>query len=471
MYLIRQCELADQNGLYDVRITGETIMAVERLLQPESGETLIEARGGALRPGLQDHHIHLNALAAALESLRCGPPHVTSRVELAAALEAANRASPGQWLRGIGYHLSVAGDIDRDWLDQHLPDRPARIQHRGGRLWLLNSAGLAALGLADSTLAGLPEGIEIRRGRLTGRLYECDEWLRRQLRSTPPDLSGVSKHLASLGVTHVTDTSPGNGSQAWLHFQAEQQAGRLRQNVRMMGSLALGTVEQTQRLTLGEYKLHLLESQLPDTGSACAAMQAARDQGRCIAVHCVTLAELCFTLDCFDRVGNMAGDRIEHASVVSPNELAAMQRRGLRVVTQPHFIAERGDQYREEVSETEQAWLYRLRSFLDAGIPLAGGSDAPFGDCNPWHAMDSAVTRTTPAGHKLGEEEALTPEQALALHTTTAAAPGLEQRAIAVGAAADLCLLQMSWREARNDLSHVHIAATWRDGELIYRSP
>ncbi|NND69545.1 MAG: amidohydrolase family protein [Halioglobus sp.] len=470
MYLIRQCELANRPGLQDVRIAGGVIAAIASELPAEPGDELIEARGGALLPGLQDHHIHLNALAAALASLRCGPPHLDNADELAVALAAANHANPGQWLRGIGYHTSVAGDIDRDWLDRYLPDRPARIQHRGGRLWLLNSAGLAALGLDSIDAPDIPEGVERHGGRTTGRLFECDQWLRQKLRSTPPHLAAASALLASHGVTHLTDTSPGNSGEAWLHLREEQLSGRLLQNVRVMGSLTLEAMEATERLEIGEYKVHLLESQLPSTESVCSNMRTAREQGRNIAVHCVTLAELSFILDCFDRVGQRPGDRIEHAAVVPPDWLGDISRRGLRVITQPHFIAERGDQYREDVSTTEQGWLYRLRSLVDAGIPLAGGSDAPFGDCSPWRAMAAAVSRATPTGHRIGQEEALTPEQALALYTTRTSAPGVQQRTITTGAAASLCLLQTPWSEARSDLEQVRIAATFRDGELIHRA-
>lgn len=471
MYLISQCELAGYRDPQDVRISGDVITAIASRLAPLPAEVAVDARGGALLPGLQDHHIHLSALAAALRSLRCGPPDIRSAGELAAALQRANGLDARQWLRGFGYHPSVAGDIDRDWLDRHLPDRPARIQHRGGRLWLCNSAGLAALGLRDGRAdRHLPAGLERRNGRLTGRLYECDRWLRQRLHSTPPDLDAVSALLAGHGVTHLTDTSPGNGPEAWRHLQGEQLAGRLRQNVRLMGSLELVAGAASKRLALGEYKLHLLEAQLPNTDAACAHMASARDQGRGIAVHCVTLAELSFTLDCFDRVGNQPGDRIEHASVVPDDILEDMRRRGLRVVTQPHFIAERGDQYRADISVTEQAWLYRLRSFLDAGVPLAGGSDAPFGGPNPWSAMAAAVTRTTASGHAITRGEALSPEQALALYTSSAQAPGVEQRTVAVGANASLCLLRSSWAAARNDLTGVRVAATWRDGELIHRA-
>ncbi len=469
MFLIRECQLLDRSGQWDVRLADGVIAGIATHLAAQPDDTVVRARGGALLPGLQDHHIHLNALAAALDSLRCGPPETNDAGELAHALAQANRRDARAWLRGVGYHTCVAGDIDRDWLDRHIPDRPVRIQHRGGRLWLLNSAALDALDLGDrGTATGLPAGVERRDGRLTGRLYECDQWLRERLGSAPPDLGRVGALLASHGVTHVTDTSPGNNPNARQHLHGEQRAGRLRQAVRIMGSLALGASADAAGLDMGEYKIHLLESDLPRQEQVCNAMASAREQGRGIAVHCVTLAELRFTLDCFAVVGSQRGDRIEHASVVPPQWLEELGQRELRVVTQPHFIAERGDQYRSDVSVTEQAWLYRLRSFLEAGIPLAAGSDAPFGDPNPWAAMAAAVSRRTHSGATLGTAEALTPEQALALYTSRGAAPGVEQRPIATGAEASVCLLSAPWSVARAHLATVTVTHTWRAGKLIH---
>ena len=106
-------------------------------LEAESGEPLIDANGGALLPSLADHHIHLFALAARMASINCGPPEVNNQHELIEALNADSRQTG--WLRGVGYHESVAGLIDRRWLDSYGPDRPIRIQHRGGRLWVLNT--------------------------------------------------------------------------------------------------------------------------------------------------------------------------------------------------------------------------------------------------------------------------------------------------------------------------------------------
>ncbi|HEY3749338.1 MAG TPA: hypothetical protein VGL80_09075 [Pseudonocardiaceae bacterium] len=82
------------------------------------------------------------AVAAAMHSVDCGPPRVRTAAHLRDALRT---APPGDWVRGVGYHESVAGLLDRDVLDGMVPDRPVRVQHRGGALWTVNSVGLAAL--------------------------------------------------------------------------------------------------------------------------------------------------------------------------------------------------------------------------------------------------------------------------------------------------------------------------------------
>ncbi|HWY25291.1 MAG TPA: amidohydrolase family protein, partial [Nevskia sp.] len=135
--LIREAEI-NFSEILDLRIEGGRIAGIGQKLQVRDDEPVVEAQGGALLPGLRDHHLHLASLAAARASLQCGPPQVRSADELAALLAAQGNGTG--WLRGIGYHESVAGDLDRHWLDRALPHRPLRIQHRGGRLWILNTA-------------------------------------------------------------------------------------------------------------------------------------------------------------------------------------------------------------------------------------------------------------------------------------------------------------------------------------------
>jgi predicted amidohydrolase YtcJ len=459
--LIRRAQLED-GTLQEVRIEGGRIAAIGPL-DPLPGEHLLDAGGGLLLPGLHDHHIHVAALAAALASVHCGPPQVNDAETFAACL----RAAPGGgWLRATGYHESVAGLLDAAALDRIVPDRPLRVQHRSGRMWFLNSAGLAAVLAAELAPPGLERDI---RG-YTGRLFDEDAWLRRALRSRPPPFAPVGALLARAGVTGVTDMSPANDPAIAHHFAAEAASGALPQRVLLAGSPALVDYDFAGPLQLGPAKLHLHEADLPPLDAAHDFVHQAHAAGRAVAVHCTTRVELVYALALFTEAGCEPGDRIEHASLTDAEALADIAARPLAVVTQPHFVYERGDAYRTDVEPAEQPGLYRLRSWLDAGVPLAGGSDAPFGSADPWTAMAAAVSRRTYTGQSIGAAEALTPEQALDLYLRDPQ-DLRRRRRIAVAAAADLCLLAQPWAAVRGALSSARVRACFVGGRPIWPEP
>ena len=172
--LVRDAEVAGQRC--DVRIRGASIESIEARL--DGADHSIDADGGALIPGLHDHHVHLLATAAAAASVTAGPPEVRDEAQLRARLTAAaDAAPPGGWIRAVGYHDSVAGELDRWHLDRLCAARPLRLQHRSGALWVLNSEGLRVAGIDEmsSLPAGAERGVD---GSLTGRFFRLDGWLR-----------------------------------------------------------------------------------------------------------------------------------------------------------------------------------------------------------------------------------------------------------------------------------------------------
>ena len=464
--LIENADLPGGPG--SLRIVDGRIAALGRELKREAGEASMDAAGGALLPGLHDHHIHLLALAAARDSLPCGPPAVRDEAQLARALASAAEDIRGSgWVRGVGYHESVAGPLDRLRLDALVEHCPVRIQHRSGALWCLNSAGLGAAGIEAGP--SLPEGCEVdAHGRPTGRLHRLDDWLRDRLgtRDAPP-LGAVGRELARMGVTGVCDATPGNGASELALFAAAAEAGDLPQHLRIMGSLALPEPRHP-RMTRGALKIMLDEDQLPLETELVDAIRKAHAQDRGVAFHCVTRAELVMAAGSLERAGTGARDRIEHASLAPPDAVEWLARLGVTVVTQPNFLLERGDAYRREVDARDQPWLYRGRGFLDAGVPLGGGTDAPFGTCDPWAAMRAAVERRSAEGALMQGDEALEPESALALFTSPLEAPGRPRGALSPGEPADLVLLDRPWPRARQTLCAEAVHTTWVGGRIAW---
>jgi predicted amidohydrolase YtcJ len=461
--LITRAEI-DGAAPIDLRIAGGQIAEIGPALPRRRGERVLDADGGALLPGLHDHHIHLMALAAALASVRCGPPQVRSIESLASALRGGN--DHHGWIRGVGYHESATGELDRALLDELVPDRPVRIQHRSGAMWVVNSPAVERLGLDRGVD---PPGVERDAGgRATGRLFRLDAWLREQLEEgSPPRLADVSLRLAGFGVTGLTDATAENASTELRAFVAAAERGELRQRVVMMGRSDLPSPSH-EMVERGALKVLLHESDLPALAQLQEIIETAHDQGRPVAVHCVTRAELVFAAAAFGAAGCRSGDRIEHAAVAPPDAVRLLAELPLTVVTQPGFIRERGDAYLVEVAPRDRPFLYRCRGFLRASVPLGGSTDAPFGDPDPWKAMRSAVDRRTEAGATIGSDEALAPERALALFTSPPASPGGAPRSIEWGGAADFCLLDRPWSSARSELSSEMVAATIRAGRLIW---
>ena len=463
--LIRNAEI-NYAELADIRIADGVVVEIGCALSTDAGEIIVDANSCALLPGLHDHHLHFMSYAATLDSIVCGPPQVNDAAELVRALQhkaqVISQRSTDAWLRGFAYHEAVAGEIDRRWLDQIVPQLPVRIQHRSGRLWILNSRALALLGdLTDAPLEKI-------QGDFTGRLYDADIWLRERIGKQLPDVRGASALLASFGVTGFTDASPSNDKAAFDFFAQLQTRGEILQDIVMMGDASLTVLSAQPSIRVGSTKIHLHDSDLPDFDKLCAMIRHSHAQQRPVAFHCVSLVDLTFALAAQAAAGTLIGDRIEHAAITPPEIMQRIAQLNLIVVTQPNFIAERGDIYLREVDIADRPWLYRLRGFVDAGITLAAGTDAPFGAANPWAAMQAAVTRRTSGEQIIGANEALTPEAALELFLGDPLLPGTGKNRIEVGDRADFCLLDRPWQNAKENLAAIHVQKTLKAGQIIW---
>ncbi|MET0951732.1 MAG: amidohydrolase family protein [Aeromicrobium sp.] len=412
--VLRDCEVRGHR--VDVRIDGGDIVAMDARLEPTSTDTeVVDARGGALLPGLHDQHVHVLALAADRVSVDCSE---------GLGVLTQHRGATG-WLRGVRAHESV----DRHALDLLVPDRPVRVQHRSGGLWMLNSRAVTEL--ADA----LEEGPDVERdrdGSPTGRLWRYDARLRAALQVGAPagelDLVSIAAEMRGYGLTAVTDATPDLDDTT----------------IELLRAFPLPTELLGDPDGVSPWKLLLRDHDLPTYVELRDAIAARRP--RPVAVHCVTRESLLLTLAVLDEVGRHPEDRIEHGAVVpSPEAL-----RGLTVVTQPAFVTTRGDQYLRDVDSDDVPHLYRYASLLEAGVDVIASSDAPYGPIDPWTVIRAAATRD------LGARERVRPEVVLAGYT--------RGRRVAVGHPADLVLLHTDLPTALDALDAGAVRRTWVAG-------
>jgi predicted amidohydrolase YtcJ len=413
---------------------GERIEQVGDGLTARPGEGVLDAGGGTVLPGLHDHHVHVRSAASSLDSFFVGPPGVSTKAQLAQLL---SNATPGPdgWIRAVGYHESVAGVLDRAALDAVVPSIPVRIQHRSGALWILNSAALGRVGLAEH-----PDG----------RLRSADNGWSDALQRRETDLAELSRRITATGVTGVTDATPDLGADDMVSLMVAHRRGEFRPRLRFLSPGK--KILQDDHLDLDSLTDWIAENHGAD---------------RPVALHCVTAAQLVVAIAALRAAGSHPLDRIEHAAVVPDDNLADLADLGLTVVTQPNFVAERGDQYVADVPPTEHSQLWRVASLLKANVRVALSTDMPFGHGDPWTAMRAAVYRTTPSGAVLGANECVSARQALTMFLGRSDQPDLA-RTVETGEPGDLCVLTEPPAAALAELDAGMVAATIIGGELVY---
>lgn len=448
-----------QGARQDVRIENGVITDIGRFSSHNTDS--LDAQGGALLPGLIDHHIHLFAAAAREASFDASSIH--NKQDLIAALrEACSRLPPGEWLRAIGYDDSRMGLLSRDDLDQCGVSNPIRLKDRTGALWVLNSHAL------EKTVSANPPDMVERddAGRLTGRIWRGDAWLRTRINASPPSLSDLSKRLASYGVTGVTDAGAHNGPQEAGLLADARARGDLCQRLCVMSA---GEIPPSPYYETGPLKILFDERAAPEVDEIVAHMKLARALDRCTAVHCVTVAELMLTIAAFETIGARHGDRIEHGGMIPEPLISVIRAHGLTIVSQPGFIYERGDRYLRTIPADEMADLYRLNSLINGGVLLAAGSDAPYGGLDPWRAIQAATDRLTRENRHIGLQERLGAHLALGLYMGRFDDPSAQRR-ISTGAAADLCLLADPLADTLCAPASARVIATFVGGAPIFIS-
>jgi predicted amidohydrolase YtcJ len=175
------------------------------------------------------------------------------------------------------------------------------------------------------------------------------------------------------------------------------------------------------------------------------------------AVHAIGDAANRFAINAFDELG--VSGSIEHAQLMDWDDVRRMGDLGIRASVQPEHVL-------DDRHVAEQLWgkrtrrAFAFRSMLDAGVPLAFGSDAPVAPLDPWRAIAAAVDRTQ------GDLPPWHPEQRISVAEALEAST---RGRIAVGEVADLAVLDIDPLECTTQaLRHMPVALTVLGGRITH---
>jgi len=210
-----------------------------------------------------------------------------------------------------------------------------------------------------------------------------------------------------------------------------------------------------------------------------AKIEAAYAAGWSIAAHAIgdRAVDLAIDIieDCARKYGPRAvPNRIEHASMTRPEQLARLVASGIAVTPQASFFHDGGDGMTSSLGAERLGWAYRAASFLTAGVMLAGSSDRPVADGNVLRGMQAFVDRRTSSGAVFGNpDERLSALEALAAYTSGAAeATGTShlKGSLSPGKLADFTVLSGSPASASR-ITDLRVLATAVGGRFTFRVP
>jgi predicted amidohydrolase YtcJ len=428
----------------------------------------INLDGATVLPGLIDAHCHISDVGYLASAADCSQPAAPDIPAIQARLRNTKPSRTG-WVTGAGYveyKLRENRHPTRNDLDQAVPDHPAVLYHTSLHACVLNSAALREAGFADGQ-PDPPGGRLGRRdgrdgqGRLDGVLFERPmfELFERNFARDTAAMSAAERvqlarnagrRLAALGLTAVCDADTRRDTLA--AFAEADEAGALSQRVYAMvvhdetdwletsglkgtrspyltasaakiwadGGMSSRTAAIHGTYPVPPYGSGILSF---DRAELTAMVTSLAGRGLQVCVHAQGDRAIETTLDAFEQItagGNPRRHRIEHAGAMYADLRERAARQNVVIASQPGFISTLGDGFAAAFPGTSDE-LYAFRSWLAAGLTVAGSSDAPVITPDPLLGIRDAVARRTGSGQPFGPGECLTPAQALALYTRNAA--------------------------------------------------
>jgi predicted amidohydrolase YtcJ len=462
---------------------------------------IIDCQGRTIVPGFNDAHCHIFSFIRKLASLDLSPLLIKSIADIKTAVRNHAKAIPaGNWITASDYnefYLEEKRHPNRRDLDEAAPEHPVVLYHRSLHACVLNSLGLEMAGINRQTPE--PPGAVIDReldtGQPSGLLLEMVGYIQRQVLPPLSDkelaegMASANRHYLAVGITSLQEASVNNDYDRWQTLKKFKDSGQLKSRLSMMfgfdalpqfqeRSLAFG--EGDEQLRLGGVKIILTETsgqlQPPPEELNRQALDAHR-AGFPLAIHCVEPGTVAAAISVLEYIGSkslLAGmrHRLEHVSECPPELLERLIKLKTTVVTQPPFIYYSGERYIATVHPERQRWLYRIRSLLDAGLIVAASSDSPVVPDDPLVGIYAAVTRRAESRQELLSQEAISPEQALAMYTTNAAYASFEEDikgSIAPGKLADMVILSADPLKAPPEqLKDIRVEMTIIDGRVVW---
>ncbi|UYG07135.1 amidohydrolase [Halomonas sp. M4R1S46] len=508
-----------------VAISGNRVSAVgsneEVLALRDDGVRVIDLDGRTVIPGLVDTHLHLDEVGENLQKIQTNDLR-SLQVLLGRIAAEAERLSDGGWIVGASdWHESQLEENrfpSREELDEVAPDNPVFLR-RGGINAVINSKAMEVAGI-DEEDADPPGGKYDRdeSGRFSGwiqsfsKVNEIAGLLpapsEEQVRS---NFLAAMQALSSKGVTTVRSqhVSPdhlaswraivddGGHSLRGVAMMSINPRAPLEQDIASLEEHGISPGMGDDDLRVGGLKVThdggvetaLLREEYTNIpgfkGIEVTPLEKverlsayACENGWGLSVHAIGGQAITNVLNAWNELNDECsladlGWGLEHPYLPNASDIELMRELSVTPHTQAPHNYTLGAGFLEFWGEERTHRSIPNRTYIDAGVLPAAGTDSPVAPFDPFLSMWVEVTRQTAAAGVLGAEEAVTPLESLKMHTIWAAQGlGMEDRigSISPGKYADMVVLSDDpLSVAPEELRKISADWTFFSGEAVHQ--
>ncbi|HYX47210.1 MAG TPA: amidohydrolase [Sphingomicrobium sp.] len=459
-----------------------------------AGTEVFDARGMTVVPGFIDCHLHPDG-ETLLYDVLVGNPYevefVTIDSIVAKLKERAAKTPPGEWVEGFFYDDTKVKDgrlITRADLDRVSTDHPVAVHHRGGHTAFYNSKAFAIAGITRETPD--PFGGTFDKdssgelsGRVTDNAMDAVEKTGRRPQYSSSDKAARAKaglaHLSKQFVRYGLTTVHHEGGDFSALMQVRTDGDLLHRvsyepdqpMIDAMIANGWRTGFGDEWIRLGAASEHVVDGSFSERTMGIRAGYPGRNppyHGNVtttqadldawveqvwragIQPNCHTNGDVAIGmyLTSLERAQQLFPRRdvrpkFTHATLAYPDLIARMKALDAVPACFTSYAYYNPDKFKF-YGETLMEHMMPYRSYLDAGIKVAGGCDFSPGPFAPLMGIQGMVTRTGWNGETWGANQRISVDEALRVYTWNGAYNSHEEQAkgsIAPGKLADFVVL------------------------------
>lgn len=490
--------LAIRNGRIVAVGTDEEI---KKVMPPDA--EVIDAGGNSVFPGFIDTHVHFMMTGQDAAAVQLGK--AKSQWEFMQLLvEKEKTLKPGMWLQGTGYDETQFPEKSLPpiaELDRIFPERPVFIGRMDAHQVCLNTAAFRALGLSANEHGVVTDS----KGNFTGIIKDPANGLARTIMSDKlitDEMRREYLHIASQealkkGTTSLCALEGGTlcnekdvpvylkyrdelPVHTYLYHQVmdvDKVIGEGQKSIGgcivldgSMGSRTAAFFEDYSDMPGCRGELYYMQKEVDDF------VMEAHSKGLQISMHCIGDLAIEVLLQAYEKAlaKYPRADhrhRFEHFGVPTWDQVERARRLGCCLAVQPAYVFSDSAEkmHRARIGAERQKRACMLRSLLDKGFVLGGGSDASVTPISPFRGIAAAINHYNPA-------ERISLYEGLKMFTIDAARLTFEEKekgSLEVGKIGDVAIIEGNIHEMnladKDAMDSIKFLYTIVEGKIKYQ--